>query len=107
MRNIWKEVKGQVVLGRDKFVGEIIELIKDKKELKEIPRKQRHIGRPSLETLFAQQILKDRAERNKRIYEAVMERGYSQSEVAEFVGIHYSRVSRIVKREEEKAKGKT
>jgi len=87
VRNIWKEVKGQVVLGRDEFVGEIIELIKDKKELKEIPRKQRHIGRPSLETLFAQQILKDRAERNKRIY--------------------YSRVSRIVKREEEKAKGKT
>jgi len=106
VKNIWKDVKGQVVLGRDGFVEEIIELIKDRKELKDIPRRQRYIGRPSLEDLFDQKVLKDREKRDRRIYEAVMEHGYSQSEVAGFVGIHYSRVSRIVKREEG-AKGKT
>ncbi len=59
-----------------------------------------------LEELFTEEVLKDRDKRNKMIYKAVMEHGYSQSEVAEVVGIHYSRVSRIVKKEEV-AKGKT
>ncbi|BCB97161.1 hypothetical protein JZK55_20830 [Dissulfurispira thermophila] len=104
---IWKDVKGQVVLGRDEFIDEVMGLIKDKKGLKEIPRKQRHIARSSLKELFGQDVLKDRVKRNRRIYEAVMEHGYSQSEVAEFIGIHYSRVSRIVKRKGEVAKSKT
>ncbi|HHN66033.1 MAG TPA: addiction module toxin RelE [Nitrospirae bacterium] len=105
--SIWKNVKGQIVLGRDEFVEEIVGLMRDKKELKEIPRRQRHLGRPLLEDLLDQETLRDRAKRGRKIYEAVMKHGYSQKDVAEFVGLHYSRISRIVKKEGELAKGKT
>ena len=38
--------------------------------------------------------------RNRIKYKAVMEHGYRQTETVEVARIHYSRVSRIVKKEE-------
>ena len=104
---IWEAVKGQVVLGSEGFVEKIIEFLKGKKDIKEIPRKQRHLDRPGLDELFREEISSDKGERNRRIQEAVMKYGYSRSEVAEATGLHYSWVSRIVEREGTKARNKT
>jgi len=43
----------------------------------------------------------DKEERNRRIHEAVRQHGYTQSQVGEVVGLHYSTVSRIVKEVEQ------
>ena len=58
---------------------------------------QRLAARPSLEELFAD-IGKDRRRRNRRIFEAVRSYGYTSTEVAQFLGMHYSTISRILKR---------
>jgi hypothetical protein len=69
-------------------------LLEDKSEIGEIPRVQRAAGRPDLEALFAG--VQGRGGRNGKIVEAVERWGYSQKEVADRLGLHYSAVSRIV-----------
>ena len=40
--------------------------------------------------------IEDKEERNKRITEAVIQCGYSQKEVADYLRMHYSTVSRLM-----------
>jgi len=42
-------------------------------------------------------IKKDKQKRNKKIIEAVKQYGYSQNEIAEYLGMHYSTISRLLK----------
>ena len=48
----WKEVRGQLYLGDENFINRIKKLIRSKETLKEIPRIQRYITKPSLEDIF-------------------------------------------------------
>jgi len=50
------------------------------KEVLEIPRSQRYVNRPTLETLFDESTTKDKGKRNDKIAQAVLKDGYSQSE---------------------------
>jgi hypothetical protein len=92
--SIWKKVEGQSLLGKAKFVEELSRYVKGKEQIKEIPRKQRYVGRPELETLFKDS--KTRQQRNKKIIRAVESYWYSQKEVADFLGMHYSTISRLM-----------
>lgn len=92
--NPFDNVRGQVALGGERFFARIQPFLEDKSELAEIPRCQRVAGRPELEALFA--IIQGRDKRNGKIVEAVEKWGYSQKEVADRLGLHYSAVSRIV-----------
>ncbi len=56
---------------------------------------QRFVGRPSLEKLFAQRTA-DKTNRDQLIEKAVCELGYSQMELASFLDLHYSTISRIL-----------
>lgn len=94
--SIWGELKGQSLLGEERFVEGLIGYVKGKEEIQEIPRGQRYLGRPSLEKLF-RGTQKRKAARDKLIAEAVKRYGYSQQEVAGFLGLHYSTISRLVK----------
>jgi REP element-mobilizing transposase RayT len=55
----WKELKGQIYLGDERFIGQIKEFIRGKETIKEIPRPQRYITRPPLG-----EILKYRGDKN-------------------------------------------
>lgn len=69
--------------------------VAEKKQIVEIPKGQRYVGRPSLKELFnAAQNRK--SVRNKKIVEAVERCSYSQVEVASYLKLHYSTVSRLV-----------
>jgi len=83
-----------MLLGDERFVEGLKPLLKDKTSVKAIPKAERFVGRPPLEALFAS-IKGDKEERNRRIHEAVRRYGYTQSQVGEVVGLHYSTVSRI------------
>jgi len=47
---------------------------------------------------------KNKAKRNKLMYKAVVEYGYSQKEIAGYLGLHYSTVSRLIEAYEKTAK---
>jgi len=94
---IWKEVKGQSILGKEDFVESLIDYVKGYRDIREIPRGQRYAGRPGLDGLFDEEIKGDRKKRKKKVQEAVEKHGYSQKEVADYIGIHYSVISRLLK----------
>ncbi|MFN3481193.1 MAG: hypothetical protein ACK415_12530 [Thermodesulfovibrionales bacterium] len=75
-----------------------MEYIKGHRDIKEIPRSQRYADRPRLEMLFTEGIIKDRMKRNRIAKDAIERYGYTQKEVADFIGIHYSVVSRLLKK---------
>jgi REP element-mobilizing transposase RayT len=95
-KGIWEEVKGQSILGEDDFVERLIGYVKGHEDIREIPKSQRYVGRPSLSTLFEGAMSADNRIRASRIRKAVIGHGYSLKDVADFLKIHYSTVSRTI-----------
>ena len=95
----WERLQGQVLLGDERFVDDLLPALQDLRFAKEIPRQQRHAGRPTLKSLFARK-QDDLEERNVRIAQAHIDHGYSLSEIGKATGLHYSTISRIVSRQE-------
>ncbi len=95
----WGLLRGQVLLGEEKFVKGFKALLSDKDHVKEIPRQQRHVARPGLEELFQKRGAGK--QRNKNIYAAHMKYGYKLYEIANYLQIHYTTVSKIISKEEE------
>ena len=94
---IWREVKGQSILGGDEFVNGLIRHIRKQKDLPDIPKSQRYVNRPSLGKIFSNEILQDKGKRDRKIAEAVEEYGYRQREVADYLDMYFTSVSRILK----------
>lgn len=95
-KGIWKKVKGQSLLGDDDFVDTLIGYVKRYEKAEEIPKVQRYLGRPHLNELFKEIIFNNRQSRNRKIIEAIYDHGYSQKEVADHLGKHYTTISRII-----------
>jgi len=95
---IWEGVKGHLILGEDEFVAGLSAYLRNHKDLPEIPKGQRHVSRPGLDKLFPENLLRNRELRDKKIREAVEDYGYTQREVADRLGLHFSSVSRIINR---------
>lgn len=93
---LWNTLQGQSFLGSTAFAGKLNDLLKDKHQLTEIPRKQRYPARPPLEELFA--AYGNKTERDRRVAEAHTAHGYLLREIAELLGMHYTTVSKIIKR---------
>jgi hypothetical protein len=98
-KTIWAKVRGQALLGEDEFVDKLTDLLKKHKDIPEIPRSQRYAHRPALEKLLSVEVRKNLRKRRGVIQKAVEQYGYRQQEIADYLGLHYSSVSRIVKGE--------
>jgi REP element-mobilizing transposase RayT len=92
----WSKVQGQVLLGEEGFVEKFRDLLEDKKEVKEIPRQQRYVSRLSLDKIFSGQEAKGK--RDRAINAAHMSYGYTLKEIADYLGIHYTTVSKVIGR---------
>lgn len=92
----WEKLVGQIFLGSENFAARLGELLGDKQEIKEIPRAQRYPGRPPLDRLFAGIDAASKQQRNKLLAEAHVAYGYPLKEIADFLSIHYTTVSKIV-----------
>jgi hypothetical protein len=90
-----KAIKGQLFLGQDNFIDKIKHLIRDKENLKEITRKQRYVTRPLLNEILK---YKDKKSKDQAMYEAHQQYGYTLKEIAEYIGVHYTTVSKVIKR---------
>jgi putative transposase len=96
-KNPLRGARGGIILGSEHFIEqhrELLEKILDK----EVVRGQRYAARPSLKQIFGG------TKRDVGISEAVHRWGYKLKEIGDFLGLHYSRVSRIASI---KAKSKT
>ncbi len=72
-------------------------MLKDKSELAEIPKRKRFVFRSSLEQLLPVGEKSTKANRNQAIQAAHIDYGYTLSEIARHLGLHYVTISRIVK----------
>jgi DNA-binding MarR family transcriptional regulator len=89
-------------LGQGNFIDKIKHLIQGKEKLKEIPKKQRYVTRPPLNEILK---YKDKKSKNQAMHEACLQYGYTLREIAEYIGVHYTTVSKVIKKiegEEEK-----
>ena len=93
---IWEDLKAQSILGTEGFAEALTDHVTGKNTVKEIPKEQRLLGRPTLKRLF-NQTGKQRTKRDQLIADAVYQHGYSQIEVARHLDLHYSTISRLVK----------
>jgi putative transposase len=88
-----KQVKGQIFLGSEYFLAKMEQFMEQKEQLVEIPRKQLYATRPSLEKIF-----QTNKKRERKIYQANQEYGYTLKEIAEYLGVHYTTISKIIKK---------
>jgi len=94
---IWREVKGQSILGEDEFVEGLISHIKKHQDVPEIPKSHRYVNRPSLDKIFLKNVIIDKRKRNKKIIDAVQKYGYTQQQIAAHLNMHYSTISNLVR----------
>lgn len=97
----WEQLRSQIFLGSEAFVTNLQQRsVQADAPLREIPMAQR---RPPPQPLA--QIAREH-ERNEAIFRAYASGGYCLQEIGDHFGLHYSRVSRIVK-QQRLAKDKT
>lgn len=95
---IWEDIKHQVFLGTPRFIEQMSPLLEAHARLDEVPRQQRFASRPSLEALFRCVDTRDKTIRNNLITAAHFHHGYGQSEIARYLGLHYSSISKIIEK---------
>jgi putative transposase len=86
----------RLVVGGDAFLAQLRARAHAATALVEVPRAQRFAMRPALAALFAG--VSSRDDRDARCALAVRDHGYTIKEVADFLGLHYSTVSRALSR---------
>ena len=97
----WDELKNQIYLGTEDFVSDMQAKMRPDADLSEIPASHRR-QLPKPLTYYAERY----RDRDWAITKAYESGGYTLKEIGKYFGLHYSRVSRIVRHKEE-AKGKT
>lgn len=98
----WGDLQGQIILGEKEFADKFKELLADKEQIKEIPRPQRYVNRPALSEIFKEGKAKDKSKRNLHIHTAHIKFGYTLKEIADYLGIHYTTVSKTLNDQENK-----
>ena len=90
----WEAVKGQVLLGSEAFIERLAPQLAECATA-EIPKRQRLVHRPALKTLL--EGADSRPARNTAMARAYLKHGYTLTEIARAVGLHYATISRIIK----------
>jgi hypothetical protein len=83
---VWENLRGQIYLGSDAFIEQ--HAPSGSASLPEIPRVQRLVDRPTLDTVVTSS--KDAT----GVAKAYLEHGYTMNEIAAHLDVHYSTVSR-------------
>jgi REP element-mobilizing transposase RayT len=95
----WESLRGQILLGDDKFVSGLEPYLKRIEKVTEVPRVQRFVERPSLEELFKDVVGKSKERRDRLIRNAHLRYGYTLAEIGRALGLHYSTISKVVQGE--------
>jgi REP element-mobilizing transposase RayT len=90
----WPQLQSQIFLGKETFIDTLKETIPEKTAVQEIPKSQRYANRPPLAGLFSSG--RSKKKRDEAIVAGHLTYGYEQKEIASFLRIHYTTVSRII-----------
>ena len=96
--SVWQGLQQQIFLGDEQFIKKLLRqaaVSESSDDLKEIPRQHRNLKAKPLSYYS-----KRYPDQRHAMYEAYRTGWYSQREIAEHFGVHYSTVSRAVKNEE-------
>ena len=88
----WSNLKGQVFLADEQFVNRMQKHIRSGKDDVQIPLAQRRPKPPSLE-----QIENRSPDRDVAIVAAYATGGYSYQQIADYFGVHFTTVGRVVR----------
>ena len=88
---LWNSLKSQLYLGDDDFAGQLQQQAQAQAAEAEIPRAQRRAAAPTLAHFLAQPV------RDIAIAQACATGCYSQKEIGQAFGLHYSTVSRLAR----------
>ena len=100
----WVQLKHQVFLGSDTFVDSVMRKVPSGRDLREVPQ-----SRPRPQAQPLEDYARAHPERNRAILAAYSSGGYTLRQIGDYFGIHYSRVSKIVRADghmKRKAQGK-
>ena len=103
--SLWDDLHGGALLGSDAFLAKLRPMLRNAAKSQEVARAARLLGHPSLSELF-EATSGNREFRDQRIYEAFRLHGYTLFQIQEYLGLHYSTISRIAKRVGEKRTSK-
>lgn len=93
----WHNLKASIFLGPQEFIQKLTPAIKNRSGVKEIPKEQRLADRPDLEVLFPYNRAINKSERNEIIRKAYFKHGYTITEIALHLNLHYATVGRVIK----------
>ena len=94
----WSKLTGQIYLGSDTFIQQVKNQMVTHDHSSETPLAHRNAGRPELSELISTKKDLTKEQRNQLIYKAHVDYGYKLNEIAESLGVHYTTVSKIVKK---------
>ena len=83
-------MRGQALLGEDEFADSLVAHLRKHKDVPEIPKSQRYVNRPLLGKILTETVMRDKQKRDRNIMEAVEKHLYSQKEIADHLGLHYT-----------------
>lgn len=89
-------VRGQIFLGSNKFIQKLKPQLNKGKSKKDMPKWQRNLNRPPIEEVFKNVENKSVKQRNIRIKQANEKYGYTLKQIGDYLGLHYTSVSRII-----------
>lgn len=96
----WERLKGQILLGTEDFLARLREPLRGKDLLREVPRAQRYVARPALAEIFKEKKGRREKRNDEIIYRAHVDHGYRMGEIAGHLGVHYTGISRAIRRVE-------
>jgi hypothetical protein len=93
----WEALHGQIVLGPATCVAGLRPRRTATRRLHEVPHVRRYADRPSFTTLCRDRQALTKAARDRLIYTAHVDYGYSLSAIGRALGLHYTTIRKVVK----------
>lgn len=97
------QVTAQILLGRPAFCKKMKAMLDGEVSLNKLPRAPRLLKRPAVKSLFNAKIRADKCLRDEAIRQAYQEHSYTMADIASAAQIHFSTVSKIIKKIEQSA----
>lgn len=89
------DLKEKAILGGKEFINSFRDRLRKAEPIKEIPKRERYSGRKELNEIFRQ--VSEKKIRDQKICKAYFEYGYTMREISEYLEIHYTTVSKVLK----------
>ena len=95
----YNELVGQIILGSEGFLKKVSNYLsqESKDNMQEVPRKQQLSLLPQLDEIFQEEVGKG-TPRDNIIYMVYYDYNFTMREIGEYLGLHYTTISRVINR---------